>query len=76
MRHLLVFPERDSAEESAESVAELFPALGVPGVVRELLAGEDDAEDAQWVVVVDDPAGALARLDALAEEGEGWREPG
>ncbi|GGO21281.1 hypothetical protein GCM10010116_42780 [Microbispora rosea subsp. aerata] len=81
MRHLLVFPERDSAEESAETVAELFPVLGVPTVVRELLAGEDDAEDAQWVVVVDDPDGLLgpadlARLDALAEEGEGWREPG
>lgn len=81
MRHLLVFPERDNAEDSAEAVAELYPSLGVPAVVRELLAGEDDAEDAQWVVVVDDSEGALgaadlARLDALAEEGEGWREPG
>jgi hypothetical protein len=81
VRHLLVFPERDSAEEAAEAAAEWFPALGVPTVVRELLAGEDDVDDAQWVVVVDDPDDALqpadlARLDALAEEGEGWREPG
>ncbi|MEW9531329.1 hypothetical protein [Microbispora sp. NPDC049125] len=81
MRHLLVFPERDSAEEAAETVAGWFPSLGVPPVVRETLAGEDDAEDAQWVVVLDDPGGGLqpqdlARLDALAEEGEGWREPG
>ncbi|GAA0406385.1 hypothetical protein GCM10009530_68240 [Microbispora corallina] len=81
MRHLLVFPERDSAEEAAETAAEWFPSLGAPTVVREWLAGEDDAEDAQWVVVLDDPGAVLGpadldRLDALAEEGEGWREPG
>ncbi|MEV4529772.1 hypothetical protein [Streptosporangium sp. NPDC049304] len=81
MRHLLVFAERDAAEEVAESVAGEFPVVGVPEVVRETLAGEDDAEDAQWLVVVEDPSGALspegvARLEALAERHEGWRESG
>ncbi|WP_326823608.1 hypothetical protein OHA77_36610 [Streptosporangium sp. NBC_01639] len=79
MRHLLVFAERDDAEEVAETVAEEFPRIGVPAVVREALAGEDDAEDAQWVVVVEDPGGVLrsdhlARLETLAEEHDGWRE--
>lgn len=37
---------------------------------------EDDAEDAQWLVVVEDAAGRLdpAALDAFAEEYEGWLE--
>ncbi|MEU7452177.1 hypothetical protein [Streptosporangium roseum] len=81
MRHLLVFADRGDAEEVAETVAEEFPRMGTPAVVRETLAGEDDAEDAQWVVVVEDPDGVLgtdhlARLEALAEEYEGWREAG
>ncbi|MET8048749.1 MULTISPECIES: hypothetical protein [unclassified Streptosporangium] len=81
MRHLLVFAERDAAEEVAEIVAEEFPMIGVPAVVRETLAGEDDAEDAQWLVVVEDPAETLtpeglARLDTLLEDCDGWRETG
>ncbi|GAA0829292.1 hypothetical protein ACFQVD_14530 [Streptosporangium amethystogenes subsp. fukuiense] len=81
MRHLLVFAERDAAEEVAEIVAEEFPMIGVPAVVRETLAGEDDAEDAQWLVVVEDPADTLtpeglARLDVLLEDCDGWRETG
>nr|BFE80437.1 hypothetical protein GCM10020093_030380 [Planobispora longispora] len=41
--------------------------------------GEDDAEDAQWVVAVEDPEDTLepddqAWLDELAEQYEGWRE--
>ncbi|GIH94399.1 hypothetical protein ACFFMN_05325 [Planobispora siamensis] len=79
MRHLLVFAGRDDAEEVAEAVADRLPELEAPAVVRETLAGEDDAEDAQWVVVVEDPDGALSReelagLDELAEEYDGWRE--
>jgi hypothetical protein len=80
MRHLLVFADRDDAEAAAETVGEeFFPKIDPPTMVRETLAGEDDAEDAQWLVVVEDPAGAiepegLARLDALAEEYDGWRE--
>ncbi|MEU8041983.1 hypothetical protein [Streptosporangium sp. NPDC049078] len=81
MRHLLVFAERDDAEEVAEIVAVEFPGIGVPEVVRETLAGEDDAEDAQWLVVIEDPSGALSpegftRLEALAERYEGWLESG
>ncbi|MBE1560886.1 hypothetical protein [Nonomuraea africana] len=77
MRQLLVFAERDDAEEVAETLAEWFPLLGMPAVVKETLAGEDDAEDAQWVVVVealDDEH--LPKVDALVEEREGWRERG
>ncbi|MEU6787089.1 hypothetical protein ABZ912_48545 [Nonomuraea angiospora] len=77
MRHLLVFGERDDAEEVAETLGEWFPALGVPRVVRETLAGEDDAEDAQWLVVVEGlDEGALAKVDGLVERYEGWREVG
>ncbi|MDX3103020.1 hypothetical protein ACIBO5_43555 [Nonomuraea angiospora] len=77
MRQLLVFAERDDAEEVAETLGEWFPVLGVPRVVRETLAGEDDAEDAQWLVVVEglDEA-ALAKVDELVERYEGWREAG
>ncbi|MDR8412203.1 hypothetical protein MTP10_26130 [Nonomuraea sp. 3-1Str] len=77
MRQLLVFAERDDAEEVAETLGEWFPELGTPRVVRETLAGEDDAEDAQWLVVAEGLDGAhLARVDALVEEYDGWRESG
>ncbi|MFI6505572.1 hypothetical protein [Nonomuraea typhae] len=73
MRHLLVFGEREAAEEVAETLGEWLGQ--VPRVVRETLAGEDDAEDAQWVVVAEDvPAELVAELEALAEEHDGWRE--
>ncbi|SDI42047.1 hypothetical protein SAMN05421505_15016 [Sinosporangium album] len=73
MRHLLVFADRDDAEEVAETLEEW---LGQPPrVVRETLAGEDDAEDAQWVVVIEEVDDAfLGRVDALAEQYDGWRE--
>ncbi|MEO3796232.1 hypothetical protein ABGB14_39045 [Nonomuraea sp. B10E15] len=77
MSVLLVFGERDDAEEVAETLGEWFPSSGVPRVVRETLAGEDDAEDAQWLVVVegmDDRS--LARVDELVARYEGWREAG
>ncbi|MFI7637104.1 hypothetical protein [Nonomuraea sp. NPDC049400] len=77
MRQFLVFAERDDAEEVAETLEEWFPALGVPRVVRETLAGEDDADDAQWLVVVEGlDEGALAKVDELVERYEGWREAG
>ncbi|MEV1172030.1 hypothetical protein [Nonomuraea sp. NPDC049784] len=77
MRQLLVFADRDDAEEAAETLGEWFPSLGVPRAVRETLAGEDDAEDAQWLVVLEglDEA-ALAKVDELVERYEGWREAG
>ncbi|WP_431901729.1 hypothetical protein [Nonomuraea sp. bgisy101] len=77
MRQLLVFAERDDAEEVAETLSEWFPGLGVPAVVRETLAGEDDAEDAQWLVVLEGLDGEhLPQVDALVEERDGWRESG
>ncbi len=76
VRHLLVLADRDAAEEAAESASERFGLNDDPRVVRESLAGEDDAEDAQWVVVIEDGGGELPRreLEALAEEYGGWYE--
>jgi hypothetical protein len=76
VRHVLVLPDRDAAEEVAALLAERFPLAEEPRVVRDALAGEDDAEDAQWLVVVEDPADALAadQLDALAARFDGWVE--
>ncbi|MGI5337945.1 hypothetical protein ACQEVS_11365 [Streptomyces sp. CA-181903] len=73
---MLVLPDREAAEEAAERAAEEQPLEGMPQIVREALAGEDDAEDAQWLVVLEDPDGVLDRaaLHALAEEYEGWVE--
>ncbi|GGP57049.1 hypothetical protein ACX9I7_01790 [Streptomyces sp. L500] len=76
VRHLLVLPDRDAAEEAAEEAGRRFILDDDPQVVREALAGEDDAEDAQWLVVIDDPDGELDRaaLRELAEEYDGWTE--
>ncbi|MEV0371947.1 hypothetical protein AB0I10_19290 [Streptomyces sp. NPDC050636] len=76
LRHVLVLPDRDAAEELIEELAERFGLAEEPQLVRDALAGEDDAEDAQWLVVVEDPDAAYdpARLDGLAAEYEGWRE--
>jgi len=76
VRHVLVLPDRDAAEEVAEALPERFGVAEEPQLVRDALAGEDDAEDAQWLVVVEDPATRLdpAALDALAEEYDGWLE--
>ncbi|MEV6108565.1 hypothetical protein AB0M28_28250 [Streptomyces sp. NPDC051940] len=76
VRHVLVLPDRDAAEAVAEEVADVCPLSTEPQLVRDALAGEDDAEDAQWLVVVEDPAGVLspAELDELAAAHEGWLE--
>ncbi|GAA4920393.1 hypothetical protein GCM10023237_46290 [Streptomyces coeruleoprunus] len=75
-RHVLVLPDRDAAEEAAEALGERFELDEDPQLIREALAGEDDAEDAQWLVVVEDPDGRLsaAELDDFAAEWDGWRE--
>lgn len=70
--HLLVFPDRDVAEQ----VAAQLEAAGLRGVrvVREALAGEDDSEAHEWGVYVstpDEPAYAVEFL-ALAERHDGW----
>ncbi|WNI24837.1 hypothetical protein [Streptomyces sp. ITFR-16] len=76
VRHVLVLPDRDAAEEAAAELADRFGVAEEPQLVRDALAGEDDAEDAQWLVVVEDPDRRLdaAALDAFAEEYEGWLE--
>ncbi|MYR97121.1 hypothetical protein GTY67_09360 [Streptomyces sp. SID8374] len=76
VRHVLVLPDRDAAEEVAGELADRFGIAEEPQLVRDALAGEDDAEDAQWLVVVEDPAGRLdqAALDEFAAEYEGWLE--
>ncbi|MFF1838090.1 hypothetical protein ACFVXE_28355 [Streptomyces sp. NPDC058231] len=76
VRHVLVLPDRDTAEEVAGELADRFGVDEEPQLVRDALAGEDDAEDAQWLVVVEDPAGRLdsAALDTFAAEYEGWLE--
>lgn len=79
-RQLLVLPDRDTAEEVAEDLAVQLPELGDVELVRDSLAGEDDAEDAQWLLVVEAPESTgwtpelLAALDKLADEYDGWRE--
>ncbi len=71
-----MLPDRDAAEEAAEALAERFGVAEEPQLVRDALAGEDDAEDAQWLLVVEDPRGRLdpKELDAFAGEWDGWRE--
>ena len=71
-----MLPDRDCAQEAAGELADRFGVAEEPQLVRDALAGEDDAEDAQWLVVVEDPDGRLdaAALDELAAEYEGWLE--
>lgn len=73
-RHILVLPDRDAAEEIAEELGERFPRSPAPQLVREQLAGEDDAEDAQWLVVLEGSCADPRALAALAEGYEGWLE--
>uniref|UniRef100_A0AAU2VA74 Uncharacterized protein n=1 Tax=Streptomyces sp. NBC_00003 TaxID=2903608 RepID=A0AAU2VA74_9ACTN len=75
-RHVLVLPDRDAAEDVATELTDLFGLAEEPQLVRDALAGEDDAEDAQWLVVVEDPSARLdpKALDTLAAEHDGWLE--
>ncbi|MFV0136055.1 hypothetical protein ACLGIH_23080 [Streptomyces sp. HMX87] len=76
VRHLLVLPDREAAEEAAEALGERFGLVEEPRVVRDALAGEDDAEDAQWLVVLRDEEERLdaEELDEFAAQWDGWRE--
>ncbi|MEV0179272.1 hypothetical protein AB0I54_08200 [Streptomyces sp. NPDC050625] len=76
VRHVLVLPDRDAAEEAVEALAERFGVDEEPHLVRDALAGEDDAEDAQWLVVLRDEDERLdpEELNAFAGEWDGWRE--
>lgn len=76
VHHVLVLPDRDAAEEVAREVVDRFGLPEEPQLVRDALAGEDDAEDAQWLVVLEDPRERLdaTALDELAAEYDGWLE--
>ena len=76
VRHVLVLPDHDAAEEVAEALGERFGLSEEPQLVRDALAGEDDAEDAQWLVVLGDEDGRLdaGELDEFVGEWDGWRE--
>ncbi|PKW27692.1 ribonuclease E inhibitor RraB [Phycicoccus duodecadis] len=81
--HLLVFPDRETADEVAAGLAD--EGFTEVRVVREALAGEDDAEAHEWAVlvreemVVDESRpveqGLRDRFAALAEEHGGWYDP-
>lgn len=78
--YLLVFPERDDAEEVADDLRE--EELGEVRVVREALAGEDDSEDHDWAVhvsvpTIDDTGSAVARalverFEEMCRDRDGW----
>ncbi|MEY9845161.1 hypothetical protein ABH940_002231 [Streptacidiphilus sp. BW17] len=75
--YVLVLPDRDVAGELAQKLAAEYPGLPEPELHRDALAGEDDAEDAQWLVVLEAPLPSgltPAALDALAADHDGWLE--
>lgn len=76
VRHVLVLPDRDAAQAVAEALGERFALDEEPRLLRDALAGEDDAEDAQWLVVLADEQQRLdpQELDEFAGEWDGWRE--
>lgn len=79
VRHVLVLPDRDAAEELAEDIASRFGLPEDPYLVRDALAGDDDAEDAQWLLIVEDPERSLtpadlAELTEIVERYDGWVE--
>ncbi len=71
-----MLPDRDAAEEAAQALGERFGLDEEPRLLRDALAGEDDAEDAQWLVLLCDERELLdpGELDEFAGEWEGWRE--
>ncbi|MDX8051921.1 HAD-IA family hydrolase [Lentzea sp. BCCO 10_0798] len=77
---LLILPDRDEAEELATELLEA--GWGPCAVHRDMLAGEDDAEDVDWVVELTTapdglPASAhRAALDDLAEQHDGFTGEG
>ncbi len=81
--HLLVFPDRDTADEVASGLTD--EGFGGVRVVREALAGEDDSEAHEWAVhvveeMVADESGPVEsglrdRFRALAQEHGGWYDP-
>ncbi len=72
---LVVLTDRDAAEDGAVGLRSSGAEVGVH---RELLAGDDDLEDAQWVVAVEAGPASLVVDDsvlvAFAEVEDGWLE--
>lgn len=60
------FDERDDAETFVEALSDRGATARLH---REEFAGEDDAEDAAWIVEVES---AVPDLAVLAEEAGGW----
>lgn len=81
--HLLLFPDRDVADEIAEELSD--EGFAEVRVLRVALAGEDDAEDHEWGVYVREDevadtggpvvSGLRDRFEALAREHDGWYDP-
>ena len=77
---LVILPDRDEAEELADEL--LADGWGPCAVHRDMLAGEDDAEDVDWVIeVTTAPDGTPAsahrdELDDLAERHDGFTGDG
>jgi hypothetical protein len=73
---LVTLPDRDDAEELAEQLTD--QGYEPCTVHRDMLAGEDDADDADWVIVVrTGPHGGPAAFDGphlslLAEDYGGF----
>lgn len=79
IEHLLLLPDRDTADEVAADLAGIgYTELRV---LRQALAGEDDAEDHEWAVYIRyertgvDEDTERARLADLAHEYDGWYDP-
>ncbi|GDY65730.1 hypothetical protein SAV14893_051230 [Streptomyces avermitilis] len=68
---MLVLPDRDAAQEAAEALGERFALDEEPQLVRDALAGEDDAEDAQWLLVLRDERGGSIRRSWMSSRGSG-----
>lgn len=81
--HLLLFPERETADEVAAELAD--EGFTEVRVIRVANAGDDDAEDAEWAVLVREEmvadesgpveGGLRDRFRALAQERDGWYDP-
>ncbi len=76
IEHLLVFADRDVADAVADSIDRHDYAR--VQVIREALAGEDDAEAHEWAVyIVDerldsDEETERQRMASLATQNDGW----
>ena len=81
--HLLVFPERQVAEQVAADLED--EGFTDVRVVREALSGEDDSDAHEWAVYVVEEmvadesgpveSGLRERFEALAAEHDGWYDP-